>query len=441
MFFPVSKSFDLTEAKENSTSTEYQKLYKEGYLQNYKEDFNGYITEDDVLLSLCNVPQVIFEVTSACNLRCEYCCYGYGYETFKNRTQGNLKFDTAKTIIDFLLKKMGGSNNTSTQTPFVISFYGGEPLLNIDVIQQIVDYSKGLSIPNRILNFSMTTNATKLADNIEFLERNKFHILVSLDGNKATNQHRKMANGKESYDLVMNNLRIVKEKYPDFFKTIRFNAVFSNTSDIDSVLSFFKETFEVVPTISLLHEPDANAPGYDSIKKMIKPVGLPTNEIFENEAIIQIPLHKRIADFLFKLTHNYYTSELDLLLNQSSAHYPTATCIPFSRRIFVTTQGDLLPCEKICRDNPFGKIRNKKVEINCKEVAQRHNNLTHKYSQICHNCYLQMCCNQCAYNFKQKRCSSFKNKEQFKKILSEIFTYMELHPEINDIIENNIILR
>ena len=60
------------------------------------------------------------------------------YNTFKNRLSGTLDFKTAKIVLNFLQEKMLTINNISTQTPFVISFYGGEPLLNINLSRAII---------------------------------------------------------------------------------------------------------------------------------------------------------------------------------------------------------------------------------------------------------------------------------------------------------------
>lgn len=441
MFLPIDKTLNQAILNNDINSLSYKCLKDNNYLDAFKEDLEGEILPEDIEIAICNIPQVIFEVTSACNLRCEYCCYGDGYNTFKNRLSGTLDFKTAKIVLNFLQEKMLTINNISTQTPFVISFYGGEPLLNINLIKEIVEYSNNLKLPQRIKKYSLTTNATHLAENIDFLKENNFHILVSLDGDRFANQHRRLPNGEESFDIVIKNLYTVKRKYPDYFKRIRYNAVFSNTSDIDEVFKFFKENFDAVPTISMLHEPDKEAIGYDYIKDMVKPIGLPRSKALSDEALFQIPLHKSIVDFLFKLTHNYFHSEFDILAPNQSVHYATATCVPFARRMFVTTNGFLLPCEKICRDIPFGKVINGKVDINYAELSSRHNYIINQAKKQCCQCYLQSCCNKCAYNFKQGQCSSFKNQSQFKKILSDIFTYMELHPEITNTLEENIILK
>lgn len=441
MFLPINLNLKKCILNEDFTSSEASYLYSNEYLSEFKYSFDGRLSEDDIELAICNLPQVIFEVTSECNLRCEYCCYGDGYETFKNRRLGKLSIDTAKLVLDFLSEKIQSNKNISANIPFVISFYGGEPLLNINLIKEIVEYSKKLNFPHRNLYYSMTTNATHLAKNIEFLVENNFHLLVSLDGNKNTNQHRKFVNGKESYDVVMNNLLKVKNEYPEYFKKIRYNSVFNNFSNVDEVFDFFKVNFNTIPTLSSIHEPDKSASEYEKIKEIINLIEIPKFELDMDEGVIQIPLYKKIADFLFKLTQNFHSSEFDLFFNNIDGKYATATCIPFSKRMFVTTDGNILPCEKVCRDIPLGNVTNNNVCIDVSQICSMHNQRTFSAKKQCRLCYLQLCCNQCVYNFKEGKCSSFKTQKDFEKILSKIFSYMESNPQIINILENKIVLK
>ena len=132
-------------------------------LEPYIERFEGEVNEQTVFNALKNLDQVVFETTTSCNLRCEYCCYGEGYNTFDNRRNhiGHLTFGTAKIIIDYLHSIFSiDAISNAPKEPFAISFYGGEPLMNFNVIKQIVEYAKSLQFRNRTISFTMTTNAT-----------------------------------------------------------------------------------------------------------------------------------------------------------------------------------------------------------------------------------------------------------------------------------------
>jgi organic radical activating enzyme len=99
---------------------------------------------------------MILQVTQQCNLRCQYCAYSGAYY---NRTHNSarMSFETAKRAIDFLLARSHESDHVH------VGFYGGEPLLEFDLIKRCVDYVKK-SVEGRSITFGITTNATLLND-------------------------------------------------------------------------------------------------------------------------------------------------------------------------------------------------------------------------------------------------------------------------------------
>lgn len=90
---------------------------------------NKYITSDYVVSALANLPQLVFEVTDACNLRCKYCAYGEFYEDYDCRENKMLSTEKAIRLIDYLVEYWNSNLNTSADKNIMISFYGGEPLL------------------------------------------------------------------------------------------------------------------------------------------------------------------------------------------------------------------------------------------------------------------------------------------------------------------------
>ena len=111
----------------------------------------------------------IFHLTRRCNLNCKYC--------YENKGIEDLSFENIKLVIDSEIK---AKNKIST-----ISFYGGEPLIRIDLIYQIVDYIKSQKRKTKFF-FNMTTNGTLLDEEfIAFAKKNEFlHIAYSFDGIK-----------------------------------------------------------------------------------------------------------------------------------------------------------------------------------------------------------------------------------------------------------------
>lgn len=151
------------------------------------------------------VPQDKFKVdylmlilVGDCNLRCDYCFAEQG--RFGNESSF-MSWEVAKTAVDFLLGE-------SKDKPYMICFFGGEPLLNFPLLRKTVLYAKEqFSRRSQQIGFSVTTNGTILTEEIsEFLNENRFGILVSLDGPQPIHDRwRKFKNGKGSHTTVVAN--------------------------------------------------------------------------------------------------------------------------------------------------------------------------------------------------------------------------------------------
>ena len=183
--------------------------------------------------------QLTLQVTQQCNLRCEYCAYSGIY---KNRVHNNSNMDweTAKKAIDFFLSHSRDSKEIA------LGFYGGEPLLQFPLIKRCVAYIEK-QVEGKNIRYAITTNGTLLTDEvIEFLEEHNVLLSLSLDGSKEEHdKHRKFQSGKGSFDLIMDRLRHLKERFPEYYKDITFMPVISADVDLKRVLHFF-ETDELL---------------------------------------------------------------------------------------------------------------------------------------------------------------------------------------------------
>lgn len=141
-----------------------------------------------------NATSLTLMVSQACNLRCKY-CYGEGGE-YSNR--GLMSYEVAKSAVDFLV------SNTEEEK-LNVCFFGGEPLLNYELVKKVVEYTKMIAqSSSRKFTYSMTTNATLITPEIEqFIKENKISITVSMDGNKETNDaNRYYADKRGAYDDI-----------------------------------------------------------------------------------------------------------------------------------------------------------------------------------------------------------------------------------------------
>lgn len=438
---PLSLYEELS-VKDDSNDAIWLSLRRHGYLDIWYDEFKGVVDAKTIKDAVINLSQIVFETTTLCNLRCEYCCYGDGYNTFEKRRdqRGLLTFDTAKTIIDYLHTLFAEMNiSAAPKEPFAISFYGGEPLINFNVIKEIVEYAENLNLQNRIVTFTMTTNATLLAKYADFLQSHQFKLLISLDGDKSHDAYRKTTNGKESFDIVIANLEKVKAKYPKWFSTFRFNAVYTNISHIEEIVTWFKEKFDKVPNFSPLHPPTIGSIGYDKILKMLAKFEIPESMMLDEDLIAQSPINKRVLELCNCLFSNTINKEYDLI--EKTNTLPSGTCIPFSKRMFVSYDGKLHPCEKVNRDFPLGEIKDGQVKIDFKKNAEAFMQKLSIQKPICQKCYLQMCCSKCLYCLDYDGCDNFMSKRNFSSLLSQTLSYIEAHPYIVSLLKENIIIK
>ena len=112
-------------------------------------------------------------VSHDCNLRCRYCFAGQGGY---GGTPKVMSLEVAKAAIDFLIDKSVGRRNLE------LDFFGGEPLMNFDVVKETVAYARSLEKKHgKVFRFTMTTNGVLLTDEIaDFLNREMNNVVLSL---------------------------------------------------------------------------------------------------------------------------------------------------------------------------------------------------------------------------------------------------------------------
>ncbi len=401
------------------------------------------LTPMDIEKSLANMRQVTFEVTDFCNIDCEYCFYSSLYRDYDKRNNKKLDFQLAKNLIDYLVPKWNSSLNTSVDKLIYISFYGGEPLSGIMIIKKIVSYIKSLKVEKNRFIFTMTTNAVMLAKHMDFIVENNFNLLISLDGNKENNQYRYLRNGENSYDIVVKNIDMLKEKYPEYFKlNVNFNAVIHNKNSVEEVNQFFKEKYGKAPSIG-----DLNTSGIDpKYQERFMEMYANSHQSYskskdtkklDNEMFINLPVIKDMAGFLSTRSGSVYQDYNDLLSPKTlMSRKPTGTCTPFSIKMFVTVNGRLLPCETVGHQNGLGFVDRFKVNLDCEKISKRYNDNYNVIQSRCNACNLNDSCTQCMiYNHgldldEAPPCKSFKSDDAFAKEIAHKISYLENNQNI-----------
>lgn len=183
---------DIEELKQNG------KLFTKDVYADAKFNFKA---RNTVVKALC------LHVAHTCNLNCEYCFASQGKY---HGDRALMSFEVGKQAIDFLVA------NSGTRRNLEVDFFGGEPLMNFDVVKQIVAYARSIEKEhNKNFRFTLTTNGVLINDDvIEFANKECHNVVLSLDGRKEVHDRlRKTINGKGSYDVIVPKFqKFVKER-------------------------------------------------------------------------------------------------------------------------------------------------------------------------------------------------------------------------------------
>jgi len=452
----IHPEFEKAYGKSMNADPYYTKKYKylidHNFFSNPKDV--GFMTLEESMVeeSITHARQIVFETTDSCNLNCTYCSLGELYEGYDKRVGKKINTNYAINLLKYIFDLKPKNKNNK----MYISFYGGEALLNITFIKQIVEVANQLNAEKEMeLMFTMTTNATLIQKHIDFLVENKFLLLVSLDGNEENHSYRVFRkNSKNSFHKVIENLDIIKRDYPEYFSTnVNFNAVLHNRNSVKEIIEFIYTRYHKTPRISELNMRDIKSENKDRLERMFNSKWKSEAEFQKEESNLshithnKLSLYTELINFLKYISINSYISNINALLHIEEKYLPTSTCTPFSRKIFLTNRDKLLPCEKVNYKYSMGKV-DENVEIDIKEITQQYNFYYEHIKKFCQACYAYRFCGACLFqinnidkvNTKEFVCDGFKDQDAFKHKLHRIFSFLEKNPnDFSEILENVII--
>ena len=230
---------DVTNLKEAG------KLWTPDTYENMAFDFKN---RNTVVKALC------LHVAHTCNLNCSYCFASQG------RYQGDralMSFEVGKRAMDFLIE------NSGTRRNLEVDFFGGEPLMNFDMVKKLVAYCREQEkIHNKNFRFTMTTNGMLIDDDvIDFCNKECHNVVLSLDGRKEVNDRfRKDYAGHGSYDTIVPKFQEFVKKRGDKNYYMRgtythYNTDFTNDIFHMADLGFTELSME--PVVSKPGDPSA----------------------------------------------------------------------------------------------------------------------------------------------------------------------------------------
>lgn len=301
-----------------------------------------YKNNSKVIKALC------LHVAHTCNLNCSYCFASQG------KYQGEralMSFETGKRAFDFLIE------NSGTRRNLEVDFFGGEPLMNWEVVVKLVQYARSIEKQhNKNFRFTLTTNGVLLDDEkIDFLNEHMSNVVLSLDGRPEIHDHfRKDYTGRGSYDVILPKFKRLVEKREGKNYYMRGTFTHNNvdfTNDIFHMADLGFKELSMEPVVCPPGDPYA-----------LTDEDLP--KLFEQYEILAKEMLKR------KKAGNGFTFYHYMLdLKNGPCIYKRITgCGSGTEYMAVTPWGELFPChqfvgdEKYSLGNIWDGIKNTKVQ-------------------------------------------------------------------------------
>ncbi len=342
-----------------------------------------------------NINQMALQLTQQCNFRCSYCVYCAGdFELQRNHSSKRMSLETALNAVDFFAARCGNQQQPA------IAFYGGEPLLEFPLIQKVVAYAEK-KLYGKKLTFAITTNASLLTPDIaRFFSAHNFLTTISLDGTPETHDRsRRFADsGQGSFTVICKNLKAVREECPDF--KFSFNVVIDPRYSCESLHRLFskEEPFCSAHVTSTLINDE-----YSVEKTVPSEIFLQQDRIFmfKNYLAFRGVYDKESASRMSYVTLSDNIRRLQLRMKPArllpDVVAPGGPCIAGERRLFVSVDGNLYPCERVSETSQIMNIGNLWDGFDLQKV-DKILNVAQTTSEDCKNCWAFRHCMLCCRN-------------------------------------------
>lgn len=413
----------------------YKYLSHAGLFQEFNTDdiISGIITPEIVENNIANLDNILFQLTGNCNLNCIYCCYGDMYVI--ENTKISMTTKIVDKLFDFMLPHWKSSKNISFNNPIQIGFYGGEPLLNITLIAYIISCCEKIETENIHFIYSVTTNGVLLDKYMDFLVEKDISLLISLDGNNEHNKLRINKKGEESFEQVYRNIKLLQNKYPLYFENkVNFNSVLNKYSTTKDVHHYILNEFGKIPMMETISTHQLEVEKAKLFEDIYQPYVESTELV--KERMEKSSLYLELSFFFYYLLNNSYKHYTEMIygMDKRLKKIPTGTCLPFYKKMFITSDGNLLACERIGTLNVLGTITDQ-VDLDYNQIADIYTRHFAHIKKQCENCYSIGSCGQCLFQLPMNEnglyhCPYMHDKERYQTHLGDLFGKLEEMPDL-----------
>lgn len=324
------------------------------------------------------VKALCLHVAHTCNLTCSYCFAGQGKY---HGDRAVMSYEVGKQALDFLVK------NSGTRKNLEVDFFGGEPLMNFQVVKDLVKYARSIEKEaGKNFRFTLTTNGMLINDDvIEFANKEMSNVVLSLDGRKSVHdKFRVDFAGKGSWERIVPKFqKLVKAREG---KNYYMRGTFTHNNpdflnDIKTMLDLGFTELSMEPVVCAKGDP---------------------SELTEEDRKIVLKQYEELADLMIKRRREgrpftFYHYMIDLS-GGPCIYKRISGCGSGTEYMAVTPWGDLYPCHQFVGDEKYklGDIWN---GVDNKEIQDQFLACNVYAKEECNNCWARLYCSGgCAAN-------------------------------------------
>lgn len=388
---------------------------------NIKNHARGAAVEYDTVtgrLHSAGMPaQMILHVTENCPVRCTYCIFSETYEYTRNLTSVKMSLEVAIQAVNYFFDLLRPISRKIPGKTASVSFYGGEPLLEMCLIKQVVEYARKHSpVP---ISFGVVSSFTVLTDDMmDFLVSNNVKVCISLDGHKEDHdRNRPLPNGKGTFDLVYENTKRFQNRHPTY-KNLLILCAYDCKTDLERNITFFEEN-DLPPILFVSPVRGENTEYWDRFSEEDRNR---FQESLRRTAVKYIELRKqgrKVPEYLAAL-YDVFAGEVLLRIrpgdNPNIFPPHTSQCIP-GMKFSVRPNGTLDMCERINPNFPIGDLATGLNDSAIENVISSYSS-TVAVNSDCSQCVFNRNCSLCFATCSKERsferqddwCDSFRQK-------------------------------
>ena len=338
----------------------------------YEQLAYNYKNNSNVIKALC------LHVAHTCNLNCSYCFASQGKY---HGDRALMTYEVGKRALDFLVE------NSGTRRNLEVDFFGGESLMNFEVVKQLVAYARSIEKERgKNFRFTLTTNGMLLDDDVtDFLNREMNNVVLSLDGRKDVHDRfRKDYAGAGSYEKIVPKFRRFVERRGGKGYYVRGTYTHENTDFTNDILHMADLGFKEL-----------------SMEPVVCPPGDPY-ALTEDDLPILMEQYEKLADEMLKREKSgngftFYHYMLDLK-NGPCIYKRITGCGSGTEYMAVTPWGELFPCHQFVGDSKYS-LGNIWDGVTNKTVQEEFRHCNAYARKECKDCWARLYCSGgCAAN-------------------------------------------